>query len=182
MQRENAIAGAIAVVVCCALGSANVSAAGAGCARAASTADTTTPKQRSDAVLCLVNDERTRRGLAALRTSRPLTRSARRHSRDMVARRYFSHVSPTGENARRRILRTGYLRKRSGSRVGETIAWGAAARSTPADLVRSFMSSGGHRRVLLDRRYRDVGIGFVLGAPVPGMDGGATLTLDFGRR
>jgi uncharacterized protein YkwD len=182
MLRANAIAGAIALVGCCAPGSAAAVAAGGGCAQPASTADTTTLKRASDDVLCLVNGERTTRGLAPLRVSRLLEGSARSHSRDMVARRYFSHVSPGGMNARQRILRSGYLRERPAAHVGEAIAWGIAHRGTPAGLVRSFMNSPGHRRIVLDRRHRDVGVGLVRGAPLAGRGRGSTLTLDFGRR
>lgn len=145
-------------------------------------ADTSTLKQASDSVLCLVNSERAGRGLAPLRPSRQLDRSAGAHSRDMVARQYFSHLSPAGTNARQRALRAGYVRKRRVAKVGETIAWGTEGLGTPAELVRSFMSSAGHRRALLDRRYRDIGVGLALGAPISGLGDGATLTLTLGRR
>jgi len=181
-MRGSAIAGTIALLTCCALGSGTASAAESGCAQAAATADTTTLVQASDAVMCLVNGERARRGLAPLRAQRLLNRSAQAHSRDMVARQYFEHVSPNGVNVRQRIARAGYLRKRSACTIGETIAWGTESQSTPAELVRMFMTSPGHRRIMLDRRYRDIGVGLALGAPVSGMDDGATLTLDFGRR
>jgi uncharacterized protein YkwD len=46
--------------------------------------------------------------------------------------------------------------------------------------VRSWLRSPGHRAILLDGRYDDVGIGIALGAPVGG--GGATFTGDFGQR
>jgi uncharacterized protein YkwD len=178
MLRANAIAGAVALAAGCALSPASAGAAGGGCARAAATADPATLSLASDAVLCLVNTERETRGLAPLSVSRLLSRAARRHSRDMVTRRYFSHVSPNGMSARQRIVRTGYLYRRPRGTLGETIAWGAA---TPAGLVNAFMNSAGHRAMLLDRSFREIGVGLALGAPVAGM-GGATLTLDFGRR
>lgn len=181
-MRGSAIAGAIALLAWCSLCSGTAFASESGCAQAASMVDSTTLQQASDAVLCLVNGERARRGLAPLRASRLLDRSARAHSRDMVARRYFAHVTPNGVNARQRISRTGYLPKRSAGEVAETIAWGIQKRATPAALVRSFMGSPGHKRILLDRRYRDIGVGLVRGAPVGGRGNGATLTLDLGRR
>lgn len=181
-MRGSAIAGAIAVFLCGALGAGTAFASENGCARAASMADSTTLEQASDAVLCLVNGERARRGLAPLRASRLLDRTAQAHSRDMVARRYFSHVTPAGMNVRQRISRSGYLDKRGACRVAETIAWGTESQATPAALVRSFLNSPGHRRILLDTRYRDIGVGLVLGAPISDMGNGATLTLDFGRR
>jgi uncharacterized protein YkwD len=182
MLRAYAIAGAIALAAWCVLSPAAASAAGDGCARAAATAAPTTLQQSSHAVLCLVNTKRATRGMRPLGTSRLLSRAARRHSRDMVARSYFSHVSPNGMDARQRIVRTGYLYRRPGAMVGETIAWAAAGDATPAELVGSFMRSGAHRSMLLDRSFRQIGVGLALGAPVAGMGGGATLTLTFGRR
>jgi uncharacterized protein YkwD len=181
MLRAHAIAGTVALVASCVAGAGTAAAAGDGCARAATVADEGTLRLASNSVLCVVNGERAMHGVRPLRASRLLHRSAQRHSRDMVARRYFAHVSPNGMNARQRIVRTGYLRHRPGGRIGETIAWGADRQATPADLVRSFMNSPAHRPLLLDRRFREIGVGLALGAPVAGMDG-ATLTLDFGRR
>lgn len=182
MLRRSAIAVAIAVLWCGVLGSGTAVAAKSGCAQAASIAVPTTLEQASDSVLCLVNGERARRGLVPLRASRLLNRSARAHSRDMVARQYFSHVTPAGVSVRQRIARSGYLRKRCACKVAETIAWGTEAQATPAELVRSFMASPGHKRILLDRRYRDIGVGLVLGVQGGATGNGATLTLDFGRR
>ena len=54
------------------------------------------------------------------------------------------------------------------------------ASATPASIVRSWLRSPGHRAILLDGRYDDVGIGIALGAPVGGS--GATFTGDFGER
>lgn len=181
MLRAHAITGAVALVACSALGAGAARADGDGCARAATIAYSTTLHLASDSVLCLVNSERVMRGLRPLRASRLLHRAAQRHSDDMVARSYFSHVSPNGMNVRQRVRRTGYLRRRSGGTVGETIGWGANRQATPAGLVGSFMSSAAHRPLLLDRRFREIGVGLALGAPVAGARG-ATLTLDFGRR
>jgi len=181
MLRAHAIAGTVALVAGCALGSGTAAAAGDGCARAAAVADDATLRLASDSVLCVVNSERAMQGVRPLRASRLLNRSAQRHSLDMVARRYFSHVSPNGMNARQRIVRTGYLRHRPGGKIGETIGWGSDKQATPGELVGSLMNSVAHRPLLLDRRFREIGVGLALGAPVAGMDG-ATLTLDFGRR
>lgn len=183
MSRGVAIACAIAAGFGCAPGAGGAAAAGGGCAQAGSTVGDATLRETDHSVLCLVNRERATRGLAPLRGSRTLTRSARSHSRDMVARRYFSHVSPNGASVRQRLVRAGYLRNgRQVAAVGETITWTPAGpAATPADLVRSFMRSAGHRAIVLDRGYRDIGIGLAHGAPVAGASG-ATLTLTFGRR
>jgi uncharacterized protein YkwD len=183
MSRGIVIAGAIAVLNCCALGAGSAGADDGGCPRAEDIADDATVEQAVNAVLCLVNGERAQHGLRPVRASGALTRSAQEHSRDMVQRGYFSHVTPGGENPRQRVVHSGYARKRGARKVGETIAWGSGGRGTPAELVRLFMESAPHRRIVLDRRFRDVGIGIVPATPVTNVAGtGVTLTIDFGRR
>lgn len=132
------------------------------------------------ATLCLINRERQARGLGALRMSRTLARPAQRHSADMAARRYFSHTSPSGTTMGARIARSGYTRGGRGHVIGENIAWGTGAVSTPASIVRGWMNSPGHRANILSPRYREIGIGVVGRAP-NGAAGG-TYTTDFGAR
>jgi len=129
--------------------------------------------------LCLINDVRARHGLRALRPDSRLERAARRHSRDMVARRYFAHTSPSGLTPRVRIRASGWMRGRPAWTIGETLAWRSGA-ATPGRIVRMWLASPGHRRVLLDGRYRAAGIGIADGTPYRGARGGATYTADFG--
>ena len=180
MSRGVTVATAVVVLLGCWVGTAGA-AAQAGCARAASATKSDTLTQSNEAVLCLINTERTRRGLRAVRLSAPLSSAAVAHSSDMVAQNYFDHVSPDGRTARQRVLKTGYF-KRGAGWVDEALAMGWNARSSPRQMVRMLMGSQVHRSILLNRRARDVGIGLVLGAPVIDMPGGATLTLDFARR
>jgi uncharacterized protein YkwD len=116
------------------------------------------------AALCLVNRERRRRGLRALRPERRLKLAARRHARDMVARSYFAHRSPGGRNIVDRLRRAGYLRGQNAF-VGETLAWGSGARGTPRTIVAAWLGSPPHRAVLLSRRYRQIGLAAVSGSP-----------------
>jgi uncharacterized protein YkwD len=135
------------------------------------------------AILCTVNRVRAIHGARALRASRQLTGSASAHSAEMIAGGYFSHSSPDGSGVRRRAMRSGYVRRGHRTLLDETIAWGSGRFASPNQLVESFLQSAPHRRALLDRRYRDLGIGLVLGAPDRNAWGpAATLTLDFGRR
>ncbi|MDX6676681.1 MAG: hypothetical protein QOE31_733 [Solirubrobacteraceae bacterium] len=137
----------------------------------------------ASAVLCLVNAERARNGLAPVTASSPLTKAASLHSADMVRRKYFSHVTPNGLDQRKRVARTGYLRGSRCPSLGETIAWGSSVYGSPAELVKDLMNSPPHRKIILDKRYRDIGVGLALGAPMAGFgDFGSTLSLNFGRR
>ena len=180
MSRGVTAATAVVVLLGCWMGTAGA-AAQAGCARASAATQTDTLAQSDEAILCLINAERTRRGLRAVRLSAPLSSAALAHSNDMVAQDYFDHVSPNGKTARHRVLRSGYFRG-GGGWVDEALAMGWNSRSSPRQFVRMLMGSQAHRSILLSRRARDVGIGLVLGAPTIDMPGGATLTLDFAHR
>jgi uncharacterized protein YkwD len=128
--------------------------------------------------LCLVNQARARNRIPPLRIDPRLVRAARRHSRDMVARGYFSHTSPQGLSSSERIARTGFMRGRRRWTVGENIAWRTGA-ANPGAIVRGWLASAAHRRVLLDRRFRVAGIGIASGTPRHGASG-LTYTADFG--
>lgn len=117
------------------------------------------------ATLCLLNIEREARGLSPLRSNGRLARAALDHSRDMVRRSYFSHQSRSGASFVDRIRRRGYFEGQRRWLVGENLGWGKGARSTPRAMVDAWMNSPGHRANILQRRFRDVGIGIVLGAP-----------------
>jgi uncharacterized protein YkwD len=128
------------------------------------------------ATLCLLNDERSRRGLPALDSNRRLHSAAVAHSRDMARRDYFAHNTLGGSDWGTRIRRYGY----SGGLIGENIAWGAGSLSTPRSIVRAWMRSSGHRANILRRRFDEVGIGIARGAPVPRVRDAAVYTADFG--
>lgn len=181
MSRGVTAATAVVVLFGCWVGNAGAAAKAPACAGTTAVPKSSTLAQSSDAVLCLINAERARRGLRVLRVAAPLTKAALAHSSDMVARDYFSHVSPDGKTVRQRVLKAGY-RRVTDCVVDEALALGVQDRSTPRELVRMLMTSGVHRGILLSRRNRNVGVGLALGAPTLGVPGGATLTLDFTSR
>lgn len=153
--------------------------AGAGsCASADARAASVGADVHARAVRCLVNAERERRGLARLRPNRALTAAAGRHARDMVRRGFFDHRSPDGSTPATRARRAGY----PSPSVAETIAWGTGFLGTPAATVKAWMASAPHRRILVDRRVRDIGVGVALGTPRTTAAGGATVTADVGLR
>lgn len=138
-----------------------------------------TIRRARDATLCLLNRVRARHGLAPLRLNAKLTRAARRHSRDMVRRRYFSHASLSGRSPFARMRATHYVPRDASWWLGENIGWGSGTLAEPIAMVRAWMHSPPHRANILSRHFRDIGIGIASGAPVGG--GGATYTTDFGR-
>ncbi|MGI8802921.1 MAG: CAP domain-containing protein [Solirubrobacteraceae bacterium] len=133
------------------------------------------------ATLCLVNQQRTSRGLAAFRSDANLARTATQHSLDMVARNYFGHVSPGGSTPLDRIRSSGYLHANQSFSVGENIAVATGSLGTPAGIVQMWMNSPGHRANILNAAFRDTGMGVAPGAPASvGRGAGGTYTQDFG--
>ncbi len=141
--------------------------------------DAATLAKASAAVRCLVNKERAARGLGAMRGSTPLASAATGHSADMVANRLFSHTGSDGSNVYDRVTRAGYRWRAA----AEAITYAMSKASMPARLVAAFMRSPEHRSYMLDRAYRDLGVGLTLGAPARGATAAAsTLTLVFASR
>ena len=134
----------------------------------------------SGATLCLLNLERTSRGLVALAPNAKLNQAADAQAADMVARKYFAHESPEGTSPADRIRSTGYIPADASWTVGENLAWGTGALATPAAIVRAWMNSPGHRDNLLKPDYREIGLAIRLGVPKEGLDGGATYATTFG--
>jgi uncharacterized protein YkwD len=143
-------------------------APGASCPGAGTAARPGTLTAMRTALLCLVNQQRTSRGLPALREDPRLDRSAQIWSGEMVASGQFTH----GADFAARITDTGF----DWSQAGENIATGFP---TPAAVVAGWMASPGHCRNILDPNFSAIGIGEVA-APVSGFASGpATWTQDF---
>ena len=191
-RSSHSILAVLALVACAAPATARADSGSAGRARAASErcADADAlPGQAAgddlrDATLCLMNAERTARGLGRLQAEPLLGRVAAGYARLMVRGRFFDHTSPGGSTMMARIKATTYLRDVSSWSVGENLAWGTGPLATPRATVRAWMHSPDHRANLLARDFADVGIGVAAGAPIalgPGELGGTYVT-DFGRR
>ena len=166
-----------------ALGTGSAATAAAGCADATLRPTDENLERIRAATLCLLNAERADRGLPALRADGRLTRAAQTYSAKMVRQRFFAHVCPRGSTLKSRVRSAKYLNKsvRDYS-LGENLAWGSGALSTPKSIVRGWMRSSGHRDAILDDRYEDVGIGVAPGAPRKVRGRAATYTAEFGYR
>ena len=140
-----------------------------------------TPDRRA-ALLCAIDAERTARDLPLVRESSQLVRAAQGHADDMVARDFFEHVTPGGSTLGDRVEATGYIAGRRDWELGEAIAWAQQPLDTPASLMSAWLASPGHRAIILDRRFRDVGIGVTPGLTDGTANPGATAVLDFGFR
>jgi uncharacterized protein YkwD len=134
----------------------------------------------AEATLCLLNTQRIDRGLPALRSNGRLARAADAHAEDMVARQYFAHDSLDGRRFSTRIKQAGYLPAGSRWFVGENLAWGTGSYATPRAIVRAWMKSSGHRANILERDFKEIGIGIERGNPRDRSGAGATYATEFG--
>ena len=105
------------------------------------------------AVVDLVNEQRTLRGLTQLVINPQLVSAAQRHSDDMATNNFFADTGSDGSDIQTRIKRTGYLP----SVWIENIAAGYTA---PFDVVKSWTDNPNNFINLLNPDVRDVGIGF----------------------
>lgn len=107
----------------------------------------------SDGMIDLVNAERRARGLGPVRPDRRLGAAARGHATDMGRAGFFDHHGSDGGTHGDRIAAQGYR----ACLAGENIAWG---QRSAAEVVRGWMGSPGHRRVILHPRATAFGAGF----------------------
>ncbi|MDX6640191.1 MAG: hypothetical protein QOF12_1202 [Solirubrobacteraceae bacterium] len=130
------------------------------------------------AVACLVNVERTGRGLPALSPDSRLALAAQRHTDDMVARNFFSHQAPApapdGVDPGSRISATGY----DWWLWGENIAVGY---DTPRLVMIAWMASPDHCTNILAPGATQMGVGAAATPATLGNQIGGTWTQDFGR-
>jgi uncharacterized protein YkwD len=169
----------ITAALAAALFPAGASAA-ANCPGANDVPTAATLKAARAATLCLLNNERTARGLAVIHSNTKLRAAATRHSENMITREFFDHNSPAGSTPLLRVRSAGYLAPHVSFQLGENIGWASGDLATPAAMLDAWMHSAGHRDNILHRAFRDIGIGIVVGDPTGG--DGVTYTTDFGVR
>jgi uncharacterized protein YkwD len=134
----------------------------------------------TETTLCLLNGERTDRGLAPLAVNARLTAAATAYAGDLVAGTYFSHTGRDGSSVRDRIQRTGYLPGDADWLIGENLAWGTGGLATPGSIMQAWMNSPGHRENILNPEFREIGIGIATGNPAKADGAGATYATSFG--
>ena len=123
----------------------------------------------------LQNRERVDRGLRKLCVHPKLQKIARNHSKDMVERDYFSHKTKgSGLTPEQRAKKVGYDYRY----FGENIGYG----DTPGAVFDNWMKSPDHRANILNKRYREVGVGAATGDFKPAGRATTVYTVDFGTR
>ncbi len=111
--------------------------------------------QQATQVVKLVNQQRSAKGLAALKSDSQLARLAQLKAEDMAKKGYFSHTSPTYGSAFDMMKAAGY----SYRTAGENIAKG---QKTASSVMNGWMNSSGHRANILGTGYTKIGVGYAL--------------------
>ncbi|GAA0679822.1 CAP domain-containing protein [Streptomyces malaysiensis subsp. malaysiensis] len=108
-------------------------------------------------VIALTNAERAAARLAPLAQDPRLAAAAQAHSDDMVARDFYSHTGPEGHQPWDRARAAGATHRG----IGENIACG---QRSPAEVVRGWMDSPGHRANVLKPDFTHIGVGHATGS------------------
>lgn len=135
-------------------------------------------------VLAELNKIRRQHGLVELRLSKPLSAAADSHSRSMGTHGFFAHESRDGSEFWKRVQRYYVPRGYRNWSVGENLLWSSGTLTAPTAL-RLWMKSPGHRKNILTRDWREIGISAVAVRAAPGVFGGrdvVIITTDFGTR
>lgn len=104
-------------------------------------------------MLILINAERKKANAPLLRFDETIANVARLHSEHMFEEKYFSHIAPDGSDPAKRMERGGV----SFTYVGENLAYAPDVATAHEGL----MESPGHKRNILDPKYRRIGIGVI---------------------
>lgn len=99
------------------------------------------------------NTQRAANGQSALSLNSKLNSAAQAKANDMVARNYWSHNTPDGQEPWIFIDATGY----SYTKAGENLAYGFLDSDST---VNGWMNSPSHKANMLDSSFTDVGFGF----------------------
>lgn len=105
-------------------------------------------------VIRLVNQERAKNGLSALKYDWELARVAEHKSLDMRSLGYFSHTSPTYGSPFDMMKNYGIHYQAAGENI-------AKGQTSAQQVMNAWMNSSGHRANILNSSYTHLGVGYV---------------------
>lgn len=126
-------------------------------------------------VIRLTNLERTSRGLAPLQQHSALTATVCAYNDDIVRNHLFDHNGSNGSESWDRACAQSYPATYGVGMMDENTAYGYA---TPAQVVRGWMDSEGHRNNILSPGFHDIGVGYLPGKSVDNQSGLTRQTRD----
>lgn len=137
-------------------GSSGSSSSGSSSGSGTTTNNTSSLTSDELEVFNLINEQRTKNGLTALKIDSEVQNVARIKAQDMVNNNYFSHTSPTYGSPFDMLKSF----KVSYKTAGENIA----GNSSNSAAVTAWMNSSGHKANILNSRFNYTGIGVVTGS------------------
>lgn len=154
--------------------SAAESGSGSGAAGALPVATKQLKPLNEKAALATLNGMRAAGGLGPLKLDNRLRLAARYQSTYVSQLGALTHLGPAGEEFWDRTAKAGYPSNRW---LGETLALVPGCKPATSKLaVRGWLNSPEHRAIMMDARYKRVGIGVIAAAGC----GQSAITADFG--
>lgn len=108
-------------------------------------------------MLKLVNQDRKMHGLSKLRMQEDLREVARKHSKDMAKKKYFSHTNTKSHSPQDRLK----LARVTDVHSGENLALIQGYKNATQKAEIGLMNSPGHRANILNKLFNCVGIGVI---------------------
>ncbi len=109
-----------------------------------------------EAIVSLINQERTKNNLVPLSINASLNESARRKAGDMFAFDYWAHDSPSGRSPWDFIREVGYGYRAAGENLAKDFA-------DSGGVVVAWMNSPTHKANIMDPRFTEIGVAVVNG-------------------
>ena len=133
-----------------------------------------------EAITCLINHERSQHERHRLDPNRKLERAAQRHDDTMLEQDCFKHQCIDEPNLNHRVRQTGYTKGENAWAFAEDLGYD----NTPREMIKRWLNTKFDRHNLLDRDFRDVGVGVGWGVPKATLDDSkfATYTIVSGWR
>jgi uncharacterized protein YkwD len=164
---------------------ANVASAQSAQSRQAGPGSVSAIPDLARSVLTEVNRARRTYGLRPLAYSAALANAATEHSKALATAGMFTHNWPTTGRLFSSWIRGFYPAGGYRAwRAGENLLW-ASPGFSPATAIQQWLDSPTHRRVLLTKSWRELGIGVVSALKAPGAYGGRDVQIaaaEFGMR
>jgi uncharacterized protein YkwD len=162
-RRKLVAAGTLAAIVVAVLAAVAIAsrpdsgaaARGAPCPGAKQVAEQASAGELRKAVRCLINRERSVRGLEGLARERSLKRAAQTHSEVMAATDCLAHECSGEPDLEARLRAAGYFDRAETWRFAENTGCGLSAEA----MVANWMATGFHRVNVVQRSFDELGVG-----------------------
>ncbi len=142
------------------------SAAGGGCPNANSAPNEASKQEFVKSITCLINKERTSRGLKALDNNSDLKGIMSDHVKKMIQQDCLKHRCDGESSIKSRLFESGYLNGADSFRFGENLGY----EQTPNEMIDRWLASDYHKGNILNPKFKDLGVAVEYGSPKSGVD------------